>query len=191
LSGEDGLIARLHPEFKHEIPIRGQIVGSDKYGEFEARVSGRIDTLRLNPCEVIEFKTVRSKAFDYNLPQPAHILQVSCYLAFPPDGYDPQSARIVYISKDGDKVGEYLIKKDQNLVDQVRQEIVELEVYYREFLATQALPPALPKVPLVRKGQVVRYVRDSKYGKKGSPKLIDDHRVLYCDYRGTGKCCGD
>lgn len=186
-----GLPARLNIEFKHELPIVGVIKGRDQYGEFEARISGRLDTLRLMPEEVIELKTVKSRAFDYPLPQPDHVLQTQCYLAFPPVGYSPQVGRLVYISKDGDKIAEYLIQKDQQMIDEVVNRIVKLEVLYRHWLASGDLPPALPKVPLVMKGKVVLYKRNSKYGQAGHAKLVNDHRVLYCDFRGTGKCCGD
>lgn len=192
-------------DFAHEVPVAGSVASSD--GLVSASLSGRIDTLRLNPLEVVELKSIRSKAFDYPLPQPAHVLQVSCYLMFPiecPCNFwpacpvclgtfklHPTTARIVYISKDGDKVSEYLVQKDAVLVEAVKEQVLRLEEGYQRYLKDGTLPAPLGKVPLVRKGQVVRYARSGAWGAKGTPKMVPNHRVLYCDYRGTGKCCGD
>jgi hypothetical protein len=211
-------------KYLHEVPIKGTVTGLYR-GQgtvpLVAPVSGRIDTLKLGPPfdstdeEIIELKTVRSKAFDYPLPQPAHVLQVQCYLRWPvvcplcagsPWGmggakpcltclgrgfFEPQQARIVYIAKDGDKLGEYIVQRNQQLIDQIDDHLLRLEDAYQRYLQTGELPQALAKVPFKKKGVIVRYVKSGKWGKKGDPKLVDDHRTLYCDYRGTGVCCGD
>jgi hypothetical protein len=187
-----GLRARLGADnFLHEVPSRGTIVGTYRGVELTATISGRIDTLRLLPSEVIELKTVRSKAFDYPLPQPAHVLQVSCYLAHHPYGVPaPEVARILYVAKDGDKVSEYVVKKDQRLIDQVNDTLLRQQFNHLHYLQTGELPPPLAKVPLKVKGKIVRYVKSGAWGKAGDVKLTPDHRVLYCDYRETGVCCG-
>lgn len=179
--------------YRHELPLKGVITGYYNNQLIEATLSGRIDTYRFFPPEIVEFKTVRSKAFNYQLPQDAHVVQMNCYLAYPPEGVPaPDRGRLIYISKDGDNLGEYIIEKTQEIVDLVNAKVLRLEWLYRRYVETGGeLPPPLPKVPLRIGGKNVYYKKSGKWGKAGQIKLTDDHRVLYCDYRGTGMCCGD
>ena len=195
----------------HEVRLRDE----------EYKVSGRIDTLRYDPesgeWEVYEYKTVRTRAFEYALPQPAHILQVAIYLTFRadcPECYDqpvdylsgvcgtcgnakvkklplPVRARIVYVGKEDGRLAEFVVETSQGLQDAVKAKLVELESLYQHYLSDGTLPPPLPKQPLMVKGVPQVYVKTGKWGKAGDPKMVPDYRTMWCEYRGTGRCCGD
>lgn len=176
----------------HEVPVKNE----------EYMVSGRIDTLARveDVVEVVEFKSVNSKKFNYGLPDEHHVMQLGTYLMFPSiqmentkanyeacpadshghntrDGINceacgialgqpyellPDRGRLVYWSKDDAKMEEFVIKLTPTLEKNIKAEYTRLEALYQDFLKTKALPPA-----------------------------IDDWRVRYCNYAGTGQCCGD
>lgn len=177
------------------------------------RVSGRMDTLILEygkpvPCE---YKSIKSTAFDYPLPQYPHVLQTGTYMEFPatcPGNCHglcggsgrlpvPQSGRLIYWSKDDARIKEFVLVKSATLTEDVRGTLRRLEGLYQDYLAEREahgskLPPALPLVPVRdKKGQPVVYKRSGPWGKAGDPKLELDFRARNCDYRGTGLCCAD
>ncbi len=188
----------------HEVPVRNE----------EFHVSGKIDTLHhlgLDDYEIFEYKSINSRAFEHRLPIPQHILQVSTYLTFPPScpehlgehfcvlcgGKDvlpkpPIRARLIYWSKDDARIEEFVVTTDVVLSEGVKNVFKRLQEQYEEYKQSGKLPPALAKVPVKdRHGKIVRYARSGKWGKVGNPKLMEPFQVLYCDYRGTGLCCGD
>ena len=191
--------------------LPGKVFHEVRLRDEEYKVSGRIDTLRLDEAgdwEVYEYKTVRTRAFEYALPQPAHILQVAIYLTFRADcpehqetdcplcGGDgflplPKRARIAYVGKEDGRLAEFVVETSQGLQDAVKAKLVELESLYQKYLSDGTLPPPLPKQPLMVKGVPQAYVKSGKWGKAGDPKMVPDYRTMWCEYRGTGRCCGD
>lgn len=181
----------------HELQVRNEEFG----------VSGRIDTLIRTPegLEVIEYKSINSKGFDRPLPQPAHVLQLGVYLTFPakaqavyasqeawiePEQYPvPDRGRLVYWSKDDAQIKEYTIQATDQLRGNVKQTLQQLTDYWNAYQADKTLPPVLP---LIQKtdadGEPEFYVIGPK---KGQPKTKLDWRISYCEFLGSGYCCGD
>jgi hypothetical protein len=169
--------------------------------------------------EVDEYKSISSRSFTYNdLPKPEHVLQVGVYLLFPascphegkeylkkPKGKikgqtewtpppqcpicgaipvggihnklsTPDWGRLIYISKDDLRIDEFIIRMDENLEHDIKEKLVRLEELYQRYMKDGTLPDPLPLVP-----KVVR----------GKETLAKPWQFRYCDFRGTGKCCGD
>jgi PD-(D/E)XK nuclease superfamily protein len=165
------------PDFWHEVGVKAVY-------ENGSEIHGKIDTIRYidNDYEVVEYKTQRDNAFKYKLPKDNHVLQVACYLALPiVDERFPSPPRLargtlVYIGKESGRTEEYVVENTKELRDKVYAIFDNLEAHYQKYLRDGSLPPALPK-------QWTTY--------NGKKKLDEPFAVRYCDYRGTGKCCGD
>lgn len=143
----------------HEVPVRDE----------EYRVSGRADTLSRTGegVEVIEYKTIDSKAYRYgDLPYGSHIQQVAHYLTFPSEYGLPVRARIAYIGKQDGRIEEFMVEADDDLRDAVRTNLVRLQDLLEKYRSAGEMPPPLE-----------------------APKT--DYRIRFCDYKGTGLCCGD
>lgn len=189
----------------HEVPLRDE----------EHRISGRLDTLRLMPdgeWVIYEYKSVKGAAFTRNLPTDQHKVQVKLYLSFRPkpdktmahaelhkyvdkNGLLPQPKRahLIYISKEDGQVAEFIIEQDEQYATEIRHYLKDLDAQFLKYLLTGELPAPLGKVPLKdrKTGKAIQYSRNGSWGKAGDIKMIEDWRVSYCPYRGTGKCCGD
>jgi hypothetical protein len=104
----------------------------------------------------------------------------------------PETARLFYVSKDGaEDPLEFVIAGSTVSSEKVLAVISRLQGLYQKYEETGELPPPLAKVPKKVKGQIVTYLKSGPWGKKGDPQLVEDWRVAYCDYRGSGLCCGD
>jgi hypothetical protein len=202
---------RLPGVIWHEIAVR-----DDTY-----HVSGKLDSLRLVKMpdgtyepffEVYEYKGVRTRAFDFTLPQDAHVLQVAIYLTFRApcpsgrvshgacdicDGSGmlplPVRGRLAYIGKEDGRIETFTIRNTPELQAAVKAKLLSLQEQYDKFMATGEMPPKLAKKQVKIKGVPQVYKRaNAKTGVKvGDPKLEDDHRTYNCDYKGQGVCCAD
>lgn len=135
----------------------------------EHKVSGRADTLTRTAAgtEVVEYKSIDSKAFHYSdLPYESHVAQVASYLAFPSEFGMADRARIGYIGKTEGRIEEFTVESTPELVEYVKSNFVRLEGLLTKYRETKELPPPLD-VP------------------------AKDYRIRFCDYLGTGVCCGD
>lgn len=183
-----------------------KILGHElSYRDEEYKISGRLDTLALvdGIIEAVEWKSIRSDAFwKKSLPYSHHVLQVSPSLVFPvtcPICLDklvcelcegskkilPQRARIVYWSKDDAEIKEFVITPTDSSAAEIKQLLRNLEKAYLEYVASATLPPPLQMV------QVGVYKKKGKWGKKGDPIMKPNPLIKYCEYKGTGLCCGD
>lgn len=175
----------------HELSIK-----DDEY-----HIAGKIDTLVQvdGDIEVWEYKTASSRSFSYSdFPKEDNLLQVGVYLSFPvtpapPKGVHeeqaalfkyplPKRARLIYLSKDDARVEEYVITSDYEfrgvpLYEAVRNLLTSLEAGFQAFKKDGTLPPPTPL-----------YVEKKV---KGKVELVKNWRVTYCDFLGTGRCCGD
>lgn len=166
----------------------------------EFNVAGRIDTLVQveDGIEVWEFKSAASRSFSYgDFPREDHVLQVGVYLTFPatcPACKErpqllpcnlcggsgklplPVRARLIYFSKDDARIQEYVVVQTPELTAKVKGTLARLEQAYEQYKADGTLPAPLPMVEKERKGVI---------------NIEEDWRVRYCEYRGTGRCCGD
>lgn len=143
----------------HEVAVRDQ----------EYEVSGRVDSLTRTATgtEVVEYKTIDSRAFKYgDLPYDSHLRQVACYLAFPSQFGYADRARIIYIGKSDGRIEEFGVAPTPELIQFIKSELArltELLVAYRD---AGTMPPPLD-----------------------APK--SDFRIRFCRYLGTSLCCGD
>jgi hypothetical protein len=153
------------------------VVGHEVAVRDEAhQVSGRADSLTRTAegLEVPEYKTIDARAFRYgDLPYASHIFQDGTYITFyPGDGpflFPPESpsrGRIVYIGLPGGRIDEYTIEATPELKAFVKSEYLRLGGLYATYQETGEVPPPLD-----------------------APKT--DFRIKYCEYRTTGRCCGD
>lgn len=209
---------RLPGVIWHELAVK-----DDKF-----HVSGKIDSMRLvrmpdgtyEPFfEVYEYKGVRTRAFDFTLPQDSHVLQVAIYLTFPAacpnevKGMLPKAGlcsicgctghhgslplpirgRLAYIGKEDGRIETFTIKNTPELQAAVKAKLLSLQEQYEKFMKTGEMPPKLAKKQVKIKGVPQVYKRgNAKTGVKvGDPKLEDDHRTYNCDYKGQGVCCAD
>lgn len=180
-------------------------------------VAGRIDTLVKveGDIEVWEFKSAASRSFSYgDFPREDHILQVGIYLTFPATcqgkhdtslqgklefdfGCDhcnasvdeppgkmplPQRARLIYFSKDDARTQEFVIEPTPELIGKVKETLARLTEAYEQYKADGTLPDP---IPLVEK-KAGKWVKANPV-----PEYTEGWRVKYCEYRGTGRCCGD
>lgn len=166
------------PDYWHEVGVRAVYSNGSE-------IHGKIDTIYKdinNDYEVVEYKTQRDNAFKYKLPKDNHVLQVACYMALPivderfPSPPAIKRGTIVYIGKESGRTEEYIVENTKELREQVYSIFDKLEAEYQKYLRDGSLPKALPK-------QWTTYA--------GKKKLDEPFAVRYCDYRGTGRCCGD
>lgn len=212
--------ARLPGQSWHEL-----VVKSEKY-----HVSGKLDTLRMVRAkdggtevvfDVFEYKSVRTAAFNFPLPQAAHVLQVALYLTFPVacpmkvhfaqggllataehanecDACSgsgmlplPRIGRIAYIGKEDGKIETYTVRQSPELQAEVKKKLRSLDFQFNVFMKTGVMPDKLAKKQIKVKGELQFYKKSGKWGKAGDPKMEDDYRTFNCDYKGSGKCCAD
>lgn len=175
---------QIHEALQASFPFK--VVGHElKFRNEEYKVSGRLDTLAEveGILESVEYKSVHDKKFAYGgLPEQSHVFQVGCSLIWPaslPDGTLlplPERGRIVYWSKNDARIEEYIVDASEELSAAVKAEFVRLESLYQRYVADGTLPDALPLAQKKVRGKTVEVV---------------DWRVNYCNYKGTGNCCGD
>ena len=127
----------------------------------DLRVTGHADGLLTHvdgSWEVLEFKTISSRAFQYgDLPKPDHVGQLSLYMkvlreyggrsgpekfqeVIPPLGERLARGRVIYVSKDDLRIGEYGITWSDAKDEEIRAKLARLESY-RE---AGTLPDRLP-----------------------------------------------
>jgi hypothetical protein len=131
----------------------------------EYRVSGKLDTLvRTGAGEgPIEFKSIDSRSYSYgDLPKYAHQYQESMYLVFGPY----KEGLICYMGKQDGRFEKYRIKWTPELDEFIKADLRKLDGYLKDYREHGKLPPALD-----------------------APK--SDWRIRYCEYKGSGSCCGD
>lgn len=112
-------------------------------------LTGTIDGIGLTPDHLIgdygprfgwELKGCNSRSFRFVLdqgPNESHLLQIHAYFLLRPD---LETWSLVYESKDTNEWKEFVVRRDQAYLDQVRREIQDLQSY----VLSQDLPPILP-----------------------------------------------
>lgn len=188
---QKAVATRLPGVVWHEVPVWDQVF----------HVSGKLDTLRMVRMpdgslevffEVYEYKGVRTRAFDFDLPQDAHVLQVAIYLTFPAPcptiefdrfhkvtkphsagtGCDvcggagvlplPRRARIAYIGKEDGRIETYTVDNTTVLQEAVKAKLLSLQEQYDVFIRTGVMPEKLPKKQVRIKGVPQVYKRANK-----------------------------
>ena len=192
---------KIHDAIKSVHPF--EVVGHEVRVRDETyKVSGKMDTLSRLPdgtLEVQEYKSINSRSFTYNdLPRPSHVRQVGVYLLFPPSCpktkpellpcdkcglsgehgkmESPSRGRLIYISKDDLRIDEFIIRMDDELAKDIKDELLRLEAAYQEYVKSGTLPAPLDY-------EVKRV--------KGKESKVKAWQTRYCSYKGTGMCCGD
>jgi hypothetical protein len=174
----------------------------------EYHLSGRVDTLVKTDgvVEVVEFKSLRSDAFQYGLPKPEHILQVGSYLAFPAKLYCDKCDDCQYWHQNGiDKTGTYSESCKEHRCKGKGWEHLSADrarlVYWSKDDARieEFIIPRTDELTDKVKHELVRLEQlYQAYLKDGSlPDALPetDWRIrgpkVYCDYANSGRCCGD
>lgn len=108
----------------------------------------------------------------------------------------PKRARIIYFSKDDARLLEYVVEPTNELTARVKSTLASLNEAYEQYKADGTLPEPLPLV--IKKGRkpsmaaVARAIASGgELPEQEADSLEEDWRVRYCEYRGTGRCCGD
>ena len=125
----DPSVLRFYPEVGLEAP--------------DLRVTGHADGLLMHvdgSWEVLEFKTISSRAFQYgDLPKPDHVGQLSLYMkvlreyggratdvTIPPLGERLTRGRVIYVSKDDLRIGEYGVTWSSSKDEEIRAKLDRL-----------------------------------------------------------------
>lgn len=132
-------------------------------------VSGRADTLvrTEHGVEVIELKTIDSNAFFHsNLPYESALEQLAVYLAFESEFGPAVEGHIVYIGKQDGKIREFDIEATPELAEYIKGHLKSLEEQFVKYRDAGEMPAPI-KAPAT------------------------DSRLMHCEYKKTGLCCGD
>lgn len=208
---------QIHKALQANVPF--ELLGSEKTARCrsdEFKLSGRLDALVRNSddeVEVVEFKSVLEKKYNYPLPMEDHVWQVGCYLTFPiwhldPDiardmtipvevRYSPHTTEACNLNEHDEPIG----KLCEHYIQHPQPEVARI-VYWAKENADMREFFVYPSVELEKKvkGELTRleetYQAYLISKQLPEPLPADNWRFknrankVYCDFVGKG-CCND